>query len=59
MLRGGAPDYIAIKVDDIGKILEFKGVEVKSKDGTLTYEQQIYKKLFELAEIKYIVEVEN
>lgn len=59
MLRGGAPDYIALKVNSDGKILTFQGVEVKSKGSLLTYEQQIYKKIFEMANIPYIVEVEE
>jgi len=54
VLRGGAPDYIALKVDD-GQILDVKGVEVKSKGGKLTYEQSIYKMVFERAGIPYEV----
>lgn len=57
MLRGGAPDFIAIKIDAEGNVIEFKGVEVKSKNGSLTYEQAVYKKLFKLAGIPYVVEV--
>jgi len=60
MLRGGAPDFIALKVDDNGDILEFQGVEVKSKNSNgLSYEQQVYRKLFKLASIPYRVEVEE
>lgn len=58
MMRGGAPDFIAIKVDD-GNIIEFKGVEVKKDGAGLTYEQAIYQKLFELAHIPFVVEVQG
>ena len=57
MLRGGAPDFIALKVDEKGGIFEFQGIEVKNSHDSLSYEQAIYKKLFELAKIEYKVEV--
>lgn len=57
MLRGGAPDFIALKVNGEGGIQEFMGVEVKPTNGSLSYEQGVYKKIFQLATIKYIVEV--
>lgn len=57
MLRGGSPDFVAIRVDTEGNILEFTGVEVKSENGNLRYEQAIYRKLFALAGIPYVVEV--
>lgn len=56
MLRGGAPDFVAIRLDIEGNIVEFRGIEVKPDNGKLTYEQAIYKKLFEMAGIPYIVE---
>jgi len=60
MLRGGAPDFIALKVDDNGNILEFQGIEVKAKNGNgLSYEQQVYRRIFGLANIPYRVEVEE
>jgi len=59
VLRGGAPDFIALKVDPSGKILSFKGVEVKSRGNgfKLSYEQEVYRKLFQLAKIEFEVEV--
>jgi len=58
VLRGGAPDFIALKVDGEGNITDWKGVEVKPlKGGKLSYEQQVYKKLFGLAGIKFEVRV--
>ena len=57
MLRGGAPDFIALKVNGEGEIQEFMGVEVKPTNGSLSYEQAIYKRIFQQATIKYIVEV--
>jgi len=59
MLRGGAPDFIALRVDDKGNILEFRGVEVKTNGSSLTYEQAIYQRIFELANIPFTVEVEK
>lgn len=59
MLRGGAPDFIAIKVDSNGDIVQFKGIEVKSDGADLSYEQAVYKKLFEHTGIPFIVEVEK
>jgi len=56
MLRNGAPDFIALKVDEAGNILEIKGVEVKSPKDKLTYEQAVYRKVFQKAGIDYIVE---
>jgi len=56
MLRGGAPDFIALRVDDDGNIGQFMAVEVKDGRGQLTYEQQVYRKLFTLAGIPFIVE---
>ena len=54
VLRGGAPDYIALKVND-GEITDYKGVEVKSKNGKLSYEQQLYRMIFQKAGIPYEV----
>ena len=57
MLRGGAPDFIALKIDEKGGILEFMGIEVKNSHDSLTYEQAIYRGLFKLAGREYKVEV--
>ena len=59
VLRGGSPDFIALKVSPNGEILNFKGVEVKSRSNgmKLSYEQEIYRKLFQLAKIDFEVEV--
>ena len=59
VLRGGAPDFIALKVSPTGEIMEFKGVEVKSRANgvKLSYEQEVYRKLFQLAKIDFEVEI--
>ena len=59
VLRGGSPDFIALKVNPTGEILNFKGVEVKSKANgfKLSYEQEVYRKLFQLAKIDFEVVV--
>lgn len=57
ILRGGAPDFIALKVDEGGEILEFMGVEVKPANGSLSYEQLVYRKVFKKAGIEFKVEV--
>ena len=56
MLKNGAPDFVALRVED-GQIVDMKGVEVKSPRGKLTYEQGIWKKVFEKANICYRIEV--
>jgi len=55
VLRGGAPDFIALKVNEEGEITDFKGVEGKPFNGKLSYEQKIYQKIFELAGIHFEV----
>ena len=55
-LRGGAPDFLFLKVNDGGEIKDFKFVEVKSDDGELTYEQRIYRKILERLGAKYKIE---
>lgn len=59
VLRGGAPDFIALKVNSVGEILSFKGVEVKSRANgvKLSYEQEVYRELFRLAKIDFEVEI--
>jgi len=57
VLRGGAPDFIILKVDSEGRITEAEGREVKSKNSKLSYEQGIYKMIFEMAGIPYKVVV--
>ena len=59
MLRNGAPDFIALKVDDKGKILAKRGVEVKPPGGILTYEQGVYREVFRDAGIPYQIEEEK
>lgn len=56
VLRNGAPDFICLKVDANGTILEAVGVEVKPVNGHLTYEQAIYKEIFKWAGVQYRVE---
>lgn len=58
VLRNGAPDFIALKVVE-GKITEMKGVEVKSRRGTLSYEQSIYKEVFHKAGILFEIVVKD
>jgi Holliday junction resolvase len=57
ILRGGAPDFIALKVTNNGDVDIFKGIEVKSKMDDLAYEQEVYRKLFILAGVPYEVRV--
>jgi len=57
ILRGGAPDFIALKVTNNGDVDIFKGIEVKSKMDKLSYEQEVYRKLFILAGVPYEVRV--
>ena len=59
MLRNGAPDFIALRVDDSGNIIETIAIEVKSLGSSLSYEQQVYREVFKKAGVKYIVEVVN
>ncbi len=57
VLRNGAPDFIALKTAD-GKIIEMKGVEVKSPDQSrMTYEQSVYRDMFARAGIPFEVVV--
>lgn len=58
MLRGGAPDFIALKVVD-GKIVDDMAVEVKSPEAELTYEQAIFRQFLERHGVEYKVEVEK
>jgi hypothetical protein len=57
ILRNGAPDLIALKVNERGDITDMMAVEVKSKTDRLTYEQEVYRKIFEKAGIPFKVEV--
>lgn len=54
-LRGGAPDFVFLKVKD-GKILDFIFVEVKYGHDKLSYEQKVYKKILERMNAKYKLE---
>lgn len=58
VLRGGAPDFLMLKVED-GKIREVVAVEVKSPKDRLKYEQKVYKMILEKAGFHYKVEVEK
>ena len=58
-LRGGAPDFIMVKTDANGEIVDDVAVEVKSPDDQLSYEQQVYRKFLERHGIKVVVEVVN
>ena len=55
-LRGGAPDFIFVKVDN-GKIKDFIFVEAKTLSDKLSYEQTIYRKILESLGAKYKVEL--
>lgn len=55
-IHTGAPDFVMLKVED-RKILDMLAVEVKSKKGKLTYEQKVWKEIFEKAKIPYRLEV--
>lgn len=57
VLRNGAPDFLMLKVED-GEILDIRAVEVKSPGSRLSYEQAVYRKVFEKAGIEYMMEVE-
>lgn len=59
VLRGGAPDFIALRTDGNGRITEFKSVEIKSRQNglKLSYEQEVYREIFKLANIKFEVAV--
>jgi len=54
IVRGGAPDFLAVKTDESGKILDKEFVEVKRGRG-LTYTQAIYKKVLESLGAKFSV----
>lgn len=55
-LHTGAPDFIMLKVNN-GQIIEMIAVEVKAKLNQLTYEQKVWQKIFEKANIPYKLEV--
>lgn len=56
VLRGGAPDFLMVKFED-NELKAILAVEVKSPDSTLTYEQEVYRKVMERFGIPYTVEV--
>ena len=56
VLRGGAPDFLMLKVVN-GEIGDVRAVEVKSFEDELTYEQTVYRMVLERAGFQYIVEV--
>jgi hypothetical protein len=45
VLRGGAPDFVCIKVDESGKITAVEFTEVKSPDDQLSYEQAVWREI--------------
>ena len=67
VLRGGAPDFLMIKVEggkpairmEDGKIRGVKAVEVKSATDPLSYEQSVYRMILEAIGVEYVVEVEK
>ena len=56
VLRNGAPDFICLKVDEVGNILETRAIEVKAPGVRLSYEQAVYRQVFEKAGVDYTVE---
>lgn len=56
VLRGGAPDFLMLKVAN-GEIGDVRAVEVKSFKDELTYEQAPYRMVLERAGFQYIVEL--
>lgn len=56
-LRGGAPDFLFLKVDNRGEIEDFVFVEVKNGKSGLSYAQAIYREVLELLGAKFKVEV--
>lgn len=55
-LRGGAPDFVFVKVEN-GEIKDFVFVEVKTPKDIVSYEQTIYGKILEKLGANYKVEV--
>jgi hypothetical protein len=43
VIRGGAPDFMMLRLDENGKINEIAAVEVKGPNDGLSYEQIIWK----------------
>lgn len=58
MLRGGAPDFLMLKIKD-GKIAEVLAIEVKNGSGHLTTEQAYYRDALLFCGVRYIMEVEE
>ena len=58
VLRGGAPDFLMLKVND-GEIEDALFVEVKSPSDKLSYEQAIYRKILERLGATYKIELIN
>lgn len=57
VVRGGAPDFMILRTNG-GEIDEIvAAVEVKSPQGRMTYEQLVWRKIFEKAGISFIVRV--
>lgn len=45
VLRSGAPDFVCLKVDEIGRITAVEFTEVKSPTDELTYEQKVWREI--------------
>ena len=56
-IRCGAPDFLFLKVDDKGDMVDHRFVEVKSKSDDLSYAQTIWKKVLEKLGADYKVEI--
>lgn len=56
-VRCGAPDFLFLKIDNKGNIVDHKFVEVKSKQNELTYSQEIWKKILKKLGANYKVEI--
>lgn len=55
-LRNGAPDFVMLKTDERGRILEMQGVEVKKRGSKLSHEQKVWREVFKRAGIPFVIE---
>lgn len=56
MLRRGAPDFLAIRESDDGKIVAVKAIEVKNEGEALSPEQEEYRRALKSAGMDFVVE---
>ena len=57
VIRNGAPDFIAIKVDqETGSFTEIAAIEVKAGRSRLTIQQQVWKRILEAAGVRFVLE---